>query len=276
MHQTRIAFIGAGNMASSLIRGLLAKDCPPQNISAADVDSDKLDALCRECGIRGGSNDEIVAEADVVVLAVKPQVMQQVCRALSLSARPPLFVSVAAGITLTQLQAWLGGKMGRETAIVRCMPNTPALVGMGATGLFANARVSDTQRDLATSLLGSVGISVWVDSEADLDAVTAVSGSGPAYFFLLMEAMENAARELGLKADVAATLVLQTAAGAAELARNSDVDVAELRRRVTSPGGTTERAIETFEAGGLRELTGRALAAARTRSEELAKESDDN
>lgn len=271
MHQTRIAFIGAGNMASSLIRGLLAKDCPAQNISAADVDSDKLDALCRECGIRGGSNDEIVADADVVVLAVKPQVMQQVCRALSMSARPPLFVSVAAGITLAQLQAWLSD----ETAIVRCMPNTPALVGMGATGLFANARVSDTQRDLATTLLDSVGISVWVEREADLDAVTAVSGSGPAYFFLLMEAMENAARELGLKADVAATLVLQTAAGAAELARRSDVDVAELRRRVTSPGGTTERAIETFEAGGLRELTGRALAAAQARSVELAQESGD-
>ena len=272
MQQTRIAFIGAGNMASSLIRGLLAKNCPPQNIAAADVDDDKLATLRSECGIRSGSNDAVVADADVVVLAVKPQVMRQVCSALAVPAKPPLFVSVAAGITLTQLQGWLGA----ESAIVRCMPNTPALIGLGATGMFASGRVSPTQRELAATLLDSVGISLWVEKEADLDAVTAVSGSGPAYFFLLMEAMQAAARELGLKDDVAATLVLQTAAGAAELARRSDVDVAELRRRVTSPGGTTESAIASFEEGGLRELTTRALTAARNRSVELAQESGDD
>jgi len=259
-------------MASSLIRGLLAQDCPAQNLAAADVDKDKLEALRGECGIRTGGNDEIVADADVVVLAVKPQTMPQVCRALTLAAQPPLFVSVAAGITLTQLEGWLGA----ETAIVRCMPNTPALIGLGATGLFANGRVSAEQRELASALLDAVGISLWVEKESDLDAVTAVSGSGPAYFFLLMEAMQEAAQDLGLPRDVAATLVLQTAAGATELARRSDVDVAELRRRVTSPGGTTERAVATFEEGGLRELTGRALAAARTRSMELAQESGDD
>ena len=266
-----IGFIGAGNMASSLIHGLLNKGVAGSQIFAADVDQDKLDALARECGINPASPDQLTAQADVVVLAVKPQVMQSVCETLAptLSAREtkPLFVSIAAGISLTSLQQWLGG----NPAVVRCMPNTPALVGKGATGLFASGEVSDAQRETAEQLLNAVGISVWVGTESDLDTVTAVSGSGPAYFFLFMEAMQEAASELGMDEELAKLLVLQTAAGAAELASQSEDTLAELRRKVTSPGGTTEQAILQFESGGLRDLVLKALTAARDKSVDLSR-----
>ena len=209
------------------------------------------------------------------MLAVKPQVMQTVCSQIgeltAVQSRQPLFISVAAGTPLARLESWLGG----SPSVVRCMPNTPALVGRGATGLFANAKVSADQRDIAQAMLAAVGVSVWVDAEADLDTVTAVSGSGPAYFFLFMEAMQEAAREMGLSADLARLLVVETAAGAAQLAAQSDVDTGELRRRVTSPGGTTEQAIQQFEAGELRALVKRAMAAAHQRSVELATPADE-
>ena len=270
MQDTRIGFIGAGNMASSIIGGLINRGQAPSLISASDLDTDKLDILAAKTGMAAASNEDIAQTCDVIVLAVKPQVMPAVCTALaaSLNDRRPLIVSIAAGITLTALERWFG----LEAALVRCMPNTPALVGSGASGLFANARVSAAQRDIADQLLGAVGLSVWVDSEADIDSVTALSGSGPAYFFLMMEAMQESAVKLGLTPAMAKSLTYQTVLGAAQLAIASEEDTAQLRRNVTSPNGTTERAINHFEDGGLRQLVDGALTAARDRSVELADE----
>lgn len=257
-------------MAGSIIGGLIERGHAPASVLASDLDTDKLDALAAKTGIVTASNAQIAADADVIVLAVKPQVMAPVCTELaaSLGSRRPLIVSIAAGITLEALARWFGS----EAALVRCMPNTPALVGCGASGLFANTEVSSAQRETAQALLGAVGLSVWVASESDIDSVTAVSGSGPAYFFLLMEAMQESATRMGLEPELARALTLQTALGAAQLALASDDSTAQLRRNVTSPNGTTERAIQHFEAGGLRDLVDGALEAARARSIELARE----
>ena len=268
MNDSRIAFIGAGNMANSLILGLLAKGVPAAHVGACDIDQDRLATLRQDCGIRTGPLAEVVADADVLVLAVKPQVLEEVCSTLQplLSSPGPLIISIAAGIPLRSLERWLGVNQ----AVVRCMPNTPALVLEGATGLFANANTTPAQKTLAEDILSAVGISRWLDSEDDINAVTALSGSGPAYYFLLMEAMEEAAVAMGLAPDLARALTIQTALGAAKLAAGSDVAPEELRRRVTSPGGTTQAAIETFESEGFRELVARALKAAQQRSIELA------
>ena len=186
----------------------------------------------------------------------------------TLRGRDVLVVSIAAGISQDSLAEWLGNDM----AIVRCMPNTPALVRTGATGLHANSRVNAEQKDLAENILRSVGIALWVDHESELDAVTAVSGSGPAYYFLLMEAMEQTALELGLSESTARLLIQQTALGAAKIALESHETPSELRQRVTSPGGTTQQAIKTFEEGGFSQLVSKALHAARDRSIEMSKE----
>ncbi len=265
-----IGFIGAGNMANSLIRGMLAMEFPPQQLFAADPDSTKLDLLQQECGIKTGPNSELAAQCDILVLAVKPQVMKSVCRGLAplFDARTPLIVSIAAGITCEHLATWLGPNV----PIIRCMPNTPSLVGAGATGLYALASVEEGQRELCQTLMNSVGKCVWVNTESDIDTVTAVSGSGPAYFFLFMEAMQESAIEMGLSEEVARVLTYQTALGAAQLALSSTSPTVDLRRNVTSPGGTTEKAIESFEAGGLRELVAKALVAAQQRSISLAAE----
>jgi pyrroline-5-carboxylate reductase len=204
----------------------------------------------------------------VVVLAVKPQAMKAVCEHLRSSLKPEqLVVSIAAGITCDSLDRWLGPQ-----PIVRCMPNTPTLVRQGASGLYANSRVSAGQRQQAQELLSAVGLALWLENEQQLDAVTAVSGSGPAYFFLLIEAMTAAAQKLGLPRDIAEQLTLQTALGAANMAASSDVDAAELRRRVTSPAGTTEAAIKSFQAGGFEALVQTALEAAANRSAEMAEQ----
>jgi pyrroline-5-carboxylate reductase len=202
--------------------------------------------------------------------------MRQVCEALAPQARAgrPLVVSIAAGITSAQIARWLGGGEGGAPAIVRCMPNTPALLGAGVTGLFATPAVGAEGRARAEALLSSVGETVWIDDEALMDAVTAVSGSGPAYVFLLAEAMEDAAKRQGLAADAARALVLQTVLGAARMLVESGEPPAELRRRVTSPGGTTQAAIEAFEAGGLRALVDRAIAGAAERGRALSKAND--
>jgi pyrroline-5-carboxylate reductase len=271
VNSPRLAFIGAGNMASSIIGGLVAKGFPPKRITASDPHQETLDRLKAIAPVRTvTSNENVVADADVVVLAVKPQVMKEVLEPLAatLQQSRPLIISIAAGIEIRSIEQWLGAAL----PIVRCMPNTPALVQVGATALYANAAVSDEQRQQADNILRAVGIALWVEREAQLDAVTAVSGSGPAYFFLVMEAMQAAGEKLGLPADVARTLTLQTALGAAQMAISSDVDAAELRRRVTSPKGTTERAIAAFEQGGLRDLFERALQACNDRSQELARE----
>lgn len=271
----KIGFIGGGNMASSLINGLVASGHDPALIWVSDINPDIPAALTNALQVNTAQdNAEVVAAVDVVVLAVKPQTLKTVAENLagSIRIRQPLVVSVAAGVSQASLAAWLGA----ETAIVRCMPNTPALVLTGASALHANANVSDAQRDLAENIMRSVGITLWLKQESDIDAVTAVSGSGPAYFFLLMEAMEKAALELGLEESVARLLVQQTALGAAKIALESSETPEQLRRRVTSPGGTTEQAINVFEQAGLVALVSKAMHAARDRSIELSKPSESN
>ncbi|TBU97810.1 pyrroline-5-carboxylate reductase [Stutzerimonas kirkiae] len=270
MSTPRITFIGAGNMAASLIGGLRAQGIAAERIRASDPSPQQREAIAAQHGIETlEDNAQALADADIVVLAIKPQVMQAVCRDLAPHLpEQALVVSIAAGIACDSLQRWLG----RELPLVRCMPNTPALLGLGASGLYANAQVSAAQRQQAERLLGAVGISVWLEEERLIDAVTAVSGSGPAYFFLLIEAMSSAGQQLGLPRETAIELVLQTALGAARMARESDVDASELRRRVTSPNGTTEAAIKAFQAGGFEALVGQALNAAAHRSTELAEQ----
>lgn len=215
-------------------------------------------------------NNTAVRDADVVILAVKPQVMADVCQdiAPAVSDSAPVVISIAAGITIDSMLSWLG----QDTAVVRCMPNTPALLGCGATGLFANANVSQQQRAHAEQVLSAVGILNWVPLERNLDAVTALSGSGPAYFFLFVEAMIEAGTGQGLERETATELALQTALGAARMASENEVDLVELRRRVTSPGGTTQAAIESFEEAGLRQVVSNAMQAAADRAEAMARE----
>ena len=269
MSHLRIAFIGAGNMAASLIGGLRAQGMSAAQICASEPGAEQRARISAEHGITVyESNQQAISGADLIVLAVKPQIMKAVCLALAphLQANQ-LIVSIAAGISCASLNNWLGPQ-----PLVRCMPNTPALVRQGVSGLFANAQVSATQREQAEQVLSAVGMVLWLDNEAQIDAVTAVSGSGPAYFFLLIEAMSAAGVQLGLTPETATQLSIQTALGAARMAVSSDVDAGELRRRVTSPNGTTEAAIKTFQAGGFAALVEKALTAAATRSVELANE----
>lgn len=269
MSKTRIAFIGAGNMAASLIGGLRAQGLEAQQIRASDPGEETRARVSAEHGIETfADNGQAVEGADVVVLAVKPQAMKAVCEALRPSLAPnQVVVSIAAGITCASMTQWLG-----QQPIVRCMPNTPALLRQGVSGLYATAQVTAQQRQQAEALLSAVGIALWLEDEQQLDAVTAVSGSGPAYFFLLIEAMTAAGEKLGLPRETAAKLTLQTALGAAHMAVSSDVDAAELRRRVTSPAGTTEAAIKSFQADGFEALVEKALGAAAHRSAEMAEQ----
>lgn len=271
MKQQLLGFIGAGNMAASLIGGLVADDYPADQIWVSDIHEDALGTLVELHGVHVTNRNAIVAEhAQILVLAVKPQVLRGVVEELApiIQARQPLVVSIAAGITAGSIERWAGGNV----AIVRCMPNTPAMVRTGATGLYANTRVGEEQRNQAEAILRAVGLTVWVDDEAQIEAVTALSGSGPAYFFLFMEAMEDAGVALGLERETARLLTQQTALGAGRMAIESAEPPALLRRRVTSPGGTTERAIAVFEEGGLRELITQAMQAAAQRAVELSEE----
>ena len=273
MSTPSIAFIGAGNMAAALIGGLIADGTDPQSILATDPDADRRQSLAAQAGIRVlADNHAAVEGADIVVLAVKPQVLETVARDLAdtIQQRHPLVISIAAGVRSDTLQRWLGGKV----ALVRSMPNTPAMLQTGATALFASPQVDDAQRNQAESVVRAVGLAQWVDEESLMDAVTALSGSGPAYFFLVIEAMEAAGVALGLPAETARLLTLQTALGAARMAIESADDPATLRRKVTSPGGTTEQAIRQFEEDGLRDIFMRALRAARDRSIELSQQLD--
>ena len=264
-----LAFIGGGSMARSLIGGLIADGWAPGRIQVADPDAARTTQLAERFPvITTRDNSEAIAGADAVILAVKPQILHEVATQIAPAIREqqPVVISVAAGIRETSLRDWLGD----QTAIVRCMPNTPALVQSGATALYANARVSEDQRSLAETVMRAVGLALWVEDESQMDAVTALSGSGPAYFFLFMEALQAAATELGLAADTARLLTLQTAFGAAKMALESREDAATLRQRVTSPGGTTERAIEVFRQLGLETVALMALKAAAERSRDLA------
>jgi len=271
MKQTRLAFIGAGNMARSLVGGLIADGWDPASIAVADPDTNQLSTLAGRFQVHTDTdNHAIIRDSQVVVLAVKPQVIRDVAQDLApgVQEQQPLILSIAAGIRATDLDRWLGG----GCALVRCMPNTPALVQSGATALFANPGVSADQKDLAENILRAVGLALWVDHEDLLDAVTALSGSGPAYFFLVIEALQTAGVELGLPEKTARLLAVQTAFGAAKMVLESQDDAAVLRQRVTSPGGTTEKALAVLEKGGLRTLFSQALAAACERSRELAQQ----
>lgn len=269
MDQAMIGFIGAGNMGRSLAGGLLKSGWDRQRLVLADAVPETRQVVGNLLGLTVyADNNEVADRADVLVLATKPQQMRAVCKGVApaVQSRKPLIVSIAAGVRIKNIEDWLGGNL----PIVRVMPNTPALVNSGASALFANPRASDRQRELAESILRTVGVAIWLSSEDQLDAVTGVSGSGPAYFFLAMEALEQAAVEQGLDAAIARLLAVETAFGAAKMALESGTDPAELRRNVTSPGGTTERAIAEFQDGGFERLFKQAVAAATARSRELA------
>lgn len=258
-------------MAGSIIGGLIDSGHPAGLISAADPFPASLERLREIAPVNiCPSNADAAAGADVVILAVKPQVMAEATNSIARAVRKrgSLVISIAAGVTIASIQA----RLGPGAAIVRCMPNTPALLGCGASALFGNSNVTEQQRRYAQAILDAVGITRWVQTEIALDAITALSGSGPAYFFLFMEAMIDAGCELGLDRETATVMAGQTGLGAARMALESDVDLVELRRRVTSPGGTTERAVQSLESSGLRQTVTNAMHAAAERAAEMARE----
>ena len=272
LEDLRIAFIGGGNMARSLVGGLVAKGCKPGRISVSDPSAEQRALIAKRFPVRmSADGPAAVQDADVVVFAVKPQMMKSAAEsvAAAVQARKPLVLSIAAGIAAPDLERWLGGGL----AIVRAMPNTPALLGAGAAALWANPRVSAAQHATAQALLEAVGTALWIQDESLMDAVTALSGSGPAYLFLLMELMEEAGVGLGLPPEAARRLTLQTAYGAARMALESGEAPAVLRKQVTSPGGTTAAALQVFEEGKLQAIVERALSAARDRGRQLSQDS---
>lgn len=264
----RITFIGAGNMASALIGGLIANGHQASAIRAIDPSEEQRRRIAAQFGVACHSDFADSGDGDVVVLAVKPQAIAQVVRPLAGRVDDRLVISVAAGIRATDLSRWLGG----HRRIVRCMPNTPALIGMGVTGLAALPGLSDADRQSARAILEAVGSVVWVDEESLLDAVTSVSGSGPAYVFYFMEQLELAGRAVGLSPEQSRALTLATFRGAAELAIRSDEPLSVLRERVTSKGGTTAAALAVLGEGPIAEAIGRGVAAACRRSKELGDE----
>ena len=261
-------------MASSLIGGLIGHHHPASLINVSDLNPQNLDQLKSLYSVNVYTDNlQAVASADVIVLAVKPQILKQVCDQLAPwlkqnTDKTPLFISIAAGIRSGDIDRWLGD----HQAIVRCMPNTPSLIQAGATGLFANPQCNAQHKQSADSILSAAGITLWVDDETLLDAVTAVSGSGPAYFFLMMEAMQAAGCKLGLSPENASLLARQTALGAARMAMEGNDDPATLRQNVTSKGGTTAAALASFESDEFTEIVEKALTAARNRAIELADE----
>ena len=270
MENIRITFIGCGNMGRSLIGGLINDGYPVNCISGVDINDAPRSLTHNHFGIEVLDNAApALRGAHVVVLAVKPQAMKDTLVPLReiFSKEKPLLISIAAGIRLNDLARWAGDSL----PIVRAMPNTPALVGTGASALCANSNVNDTQHDIAESIMRSTGIVTWVEDESLIDVVTALSGSGPAYYFYIMEIMEKAGVELGLTKEQARLLTLQTALGAAKMAMESEDDPEVLRKQVTSPGGTTEQAIKVMQEGKLNELFSKAIRAAFERSQELAK-----
>ena len=265
-----IAFIGGGNMARSLIGGLVRTGVAASSLRVGEPNAELAAALAREFGVAAGAdNGAAVHGAGTWVLAVKPQSMQAVCATLrsAAQARAPLVISIAAGIRTDQVERWLGGGI----AVVRAMPNTPALIGAGATGMFATAQVDPRRRAIAERVLGAVGITAWIEDESLMDAVTAISGSAPAYFFLLVESLEDAGVAEGLPRDTARRLAIQTCLGAGRmLAEDDGAEPAQLRQRVTSPGGTTQAALDSFATGRFAEIVAQAVRAARERGRELS------
>ncbi len=267
----RLAFIGGGNMAAALIGGLTKRGLSAERIVVADPSREQLERLVRDYGIHAAAdNASAVTGAEVVILAVKPQLLRTVAHGLkeSLERSKPLVISIAAGIPHAALSRWFGA----HVPVVRTMPNRPALNGFGATGLYAPAGVGAANRALAEAIMAAVSATVWVEHESQMDTVTALSGSGPAYFFLFMEALEAAAHERGLPTEIAHKLTLETAFGAAQMARQSTDSLSTLREQVTSKGGTTAAALAVLDAAGLHAIVAHAVAAADRRSAELAAE----
>ncbi|MDP6436055.1 MAG: pyrroline-5-carboxylate reductase [Gammaproteobacteria bacterium] len=269
--QVQIGFIGGGNMAQAIIRGLLTAGHAANSIAVAEPAEPQQQAIARLSDAIGltADNASVAAASELLVLAVKPQVMADVCEALGSVDRKQqqTMVSVAAGITLESLAGWLG----TATSIVRVMPNQPAMVAEGMSGLCASQSVSDTGREHATYLMEATGKTVWLDDETLMDAVTAISGSGPAYFYLVMEILQEVAEEFGFDSDTAHLLSTQTGLGASRVAGEESESLAALRQRVSSPGGTTEAALASLEDAGIRDMFRKALIAARNRSVELGK-----
>ena len=273
-NSTTIGFIGAGNMAYAIISGLINNDFSAENIKISDTNESLLSLRKKEFNLEVFTdNSELVRHCDVIVLAVKPQMLSSVCQLLKQALNSnTLIISIAAGVRVHDIDRWLGG----DCAIVRTMPNTPALLNQGVTGMFANERVSDAQKELATSILNSVGQSLWVTDEVMLDAVTALSGSGPAYFFLMIESMSKAGVALGLDEKTAQLLSIQTALGASMMASVSDESPRDLRANVTSPNGTTQAAIESFQDQNFDMIVAHAMRAAFDRASQLAAELSDS
>ena len=272
-NKTVIGFIGAGNMAYALIKGLLSNGFDAKNINVSDSNDELLIKRQSELNITTYSdNSSLLDNSDIVVFAVKPQVLSIVCLQLKNKVKPNhLFVSIVAGIRGNDINRWLGGNF----ALVRTMPNTPALFQSGVTGLFANELVSSQQKELVTSILSSVGECFWVDKEKLIDAITAISGSGPAYFFLLMQSITQAAIALGLDEKTANSLSIQTSLGASLMATKSGKDSKTLRSEVTSPNGTTQAAIESFQDQNFEGIVAAATRAAYDRARELSNDLGD-
>ena len=265
----KIAFIGAGNMNRAIIAGLINNGVEPGSITVSNPSAPKRESLANDYGInQTSSNSQAAEHADTIVLGVKPHLIETVCRELaqSIDIDHKCFISVAAGTTMAQIQSALG----ENKAVIRAMPNTPSQLGLGVTGAFASAQVSDAQRVAADRLMKATGIVKWLEQESDIDHIIAVSGSGPAYFFLFMEAMASEAERLGFSADEARTLVQQTALGAAQMVVENDITIGQLRENVTSKGGTTQAALNTFTEGGLAQLVSDAMQAAIARAKEMA------
>lgn len=269
MHTKKIAIIGAGNMGSCLLGGLLANNYPANQIWISNPSLPKLNALQSHGKINmTTSNSEAAKSADVILFAVKPLILPTVLVELAdiININKPLIISTVTGVSESVIEHFLRSK----TSIVRAMPNTPAMIGCGASALFANTQVSANEREIAENIFRAVGMVVWVTAEKLMDAVTAVSGSGPAYFFLVIEAIQNAGVALGLSPEVSRLLTLQTAYGASRMALESEKNILELREQVTSKGGTTEQALQVLENANIRDIFNKALKAANDRSETLA------
>ncbi|MEC9375483.1 MAG: pyrroline-5-carboxylate reductase [Pseudomonadota bacterium] len=266
---SKIAFIGGGNMAQAIIRGLISAAHSPKYIHVSDPDIKKIKTLQKinNSMLVTESNHKAVKEADIIVIAVKPQIIYEVLKELSKSLNfdKQLLISIAAGSTLNSLKECLSEK----AKLVRAMPNQPALVGKGMCGLFATSNVKKDSCNLASYVMGSVGKVIWVNNEDQMNPLTALSGSGPAYFYLLMEILEEIAKEFGFDSQTARELSLQTALGASDLASNSNESLTALKKKVTSPGGTTEAALLELEAAGIRDIFRKALKVASNRSIEL-------
>ncbi len=267
-NKTVIGFIGAGNMGYALIKGLINSGYPSENIKACDLNEDLLQKRSKEFGINVYiDNAELLKACDVVLLAVKPQVLTKVCTGLRNSITPShLVISIVAGIRANDINRWLGG----EFALVRSMPNTPALMQQGITGMFANKLVSDEQKSIVSTILSTVGQCFWVKEEKLIDAITAISGSGPAYFFLLMQSMTQAAIALGLDKETASALSVQTGYGASMMAVESGESPQTLRQNVTSPNGTTQAAIESSQDQNFEGIVATATRAAYDRAHEIS------